>query len=150
MKKFALILLGFAMTLIPSGSNAQINSRDCQPIGLGRDMVYLSSIPMLDQNTSTTFTADGYTNKKGKFSYLIANSRTASIVSRVDLTYNNNKTLSINVCGRTLQSNEYPLMYFNLVNYKNIGITGLGVQRYNISVPRPAHTTTIQTVVNAD
>jgi hypothetical protein len=146
------LALGFYPNMTIQGVNAQA-TKVCSPTSLNSTYRKLGELPILEAKTNgATYSSTAYGAPNNRFAYLVLDSAKKT-VARVDLSYSTDKkgrnVASVRVCGDVQQSSELPLLKFNFLNGKSIGVYTFGSQNLTYIVTRPAHTTTIQTVVDA-
>ncbi|AKG24940.1 hypothetical protein [Calothrix sp. 336/3] len=146
------LTLGFFPSLIIQSANAQ-STKSCSIASLNSTYRKLGELPILEARTSgASYTSTAYSAGNKRFVYMVFDSAKKP-VARVDLVYSTNtkgrNVANIKVCGDVQQSSERPLIKFNFVNGKSMGVYTLGTQNLTQVVPKLAHTTTIQTVFDA-
>jgi uncharacterized alpha/beta hydrolase family protein len=146
------LTLGFYPNLAIQSVNAQ-TTKSCSATSLNSTYRKLGELPILEAKTNgTSYSSTAYSAPNNRFAYLVLDSAKKT-VARVDLSYSTDKkgrnVASIKVCGDVQKSSELPLIKFNFLSGKSIGVYTFGTQNLTYIVPKPAHTTTVQTVIDA-
>ncbi|AFZ01053.1 hypothetical protein [Calothrix sp. PCC 6303] len=149
-------LIGLTLSSYPNLAIQSVNAQTtkaCSVTSLNSAYRKLGGLPILEAKTNgANYSSTAYSAANNRFAYLVLDS-TKKTVARVDLSYSTDKKgrniASVKVCGDVQKSSELPLIKFNFLNGKSIGIYTFGTQNLTYIVPKPAHTTTIQTVIDA-
>ncbi|BAZ40193.1 hypothetical protein NIES4101_61540 [Calothrix sp. NIES-4101] len=146
------LTLGFYPNLAIQHANAQ-TTKSCSPSRLNSSYRKIGELPILEAKTNgASYSSTAYSAGNNRFAYLVLDSAKKT-AARVDLTYSVDKKgrniANIRVCGDVQNSSELPLLKFNFLRGKSIGVYTLGTQNLTYVVPRASHTTTIQTVIDA-
>lgn len=155
MKRFGLSIALLSIFLL-SGVNAQTAKaqvrKACEFGQIGSGASLIGQVP-IDKNSQTqdeTYKATAYKVGGGGFSYLITDKFNKS-VSRVELEYfkptGKGQLVKISVCGRVQNNPNIPYLNFKFLNSRTIKVKALGTQSFTYSVSKPAHTTTVQTLI---
>ncbi|PAX45740.1 hypothetical protein [Brunnivagina elsteri] len=146
------LTLGFSPNLAIQSANAQ-TTKSCSAASLNSAYRKLGELPIVEVKTNgAAYSSTAYSGGNKRFAYIVLDS-TKKTVARVDLSYSINQKgrniASIKVCGDVQKSSEFPAVKFNFSGGKLINVSVIGTQNLTYVVPKPAHTTTILTVIDA-
>jgi hypothetical protein len=146
------LTLGFSANLEIQSADAQ-TTKACSIASLNSGYRKLGEVPILEKKTNgVNYSSTAYSAGNKRFAYLVLDSAKKN-VARVDLSYSIDKkgrnVANIKVCGNVQNSSDFPVIKFNFLGGKSIAISALGTQNLTYVAPKAAHTTTVQTVVDA-
>ncbi|RUT05170.1 hypothetical protein DSM106972_039910 [Dulcicalothrix desertica PCC 7102] len=147
------LTLSFTQNFEIQSANAQ-TTKVCRVPALSSGYRKLGEVPIIERKTNgAKYSSTAYSAGNRRFTYLVIESEKQNIVGRVDLNYSTDRrgrnVANIKVCGNVQQTSDFPGLKFNFLDGKSVSVSVLGTQSVTHVIPKPAHTTSVLTVIDA-